>query len=645
MSSHPSLLRASVALALAATLAACGAGQSASSGSIAPVANASVRTPLVIRDAASDNWATVSVKVLSITLNDQNGSTVAAYAPATPTSVNLAQLDQIADLLNGAIPAGTYTGATVVLAANPGDITLIVGEDPDATLGLPAGTTVPADQISINGATGTTGSLQVAINLSFKKAITVGSGTSTPLEIDFNLGHPAFVISHSVTNGTTMYAVSFTGGVVSPHHNRRVTDLVLRHLYGAVASVSTDNTSLTVNREAPTVPVVSPETAVLTGATATVLADATYGTLYYDLDSTPVVPVTVKDFSSLAATLANRQVRIQARYQADGSLIATRIFSSTSFNTVWASPEGHVLRVDANAGKLTVSRENGTPLTLTVDTNTLFVLPNQPANTSIGSGPSFLANLVRGFKVHVTTDPATPTLATLVEIETAAFSGRIANASSASFDLQSFFHRHQDRYTQTLPYISANTANGLDSAGNPISGFKYFEFAYPTQVISGTSAVSSFVAAVGGTVGFGGVAPNIYAQGETHAVWGDPANVTGWSAPWVSLTPSRVPFAFVANGLAGNQFTVTVPGGTTAVTVNVDSTAGEATLVYAVDRSGHDQVSLTPQDITTSAGLSALTAALTSGAPVKLTGIPQADGTLKAYTVMYFTGLTPDDAN
>ena len=96
---------------------------------------------------------------------------------------------------------------------------------------------------------------------------------------------------------------------------------------------------------------------------------------------------------------------------------------------------------------------------------------------------------------------------------------------------------------------------------------------------------------------------------------------------------------------SGNQFTVTVPGGTTAVTVNVDSTPGEATLVYAVDRSGHDHVSLTPQDITTSAGLSALTAALTSGAPVKLTGIPQADGTLKAYTVMYFTGLTPDDAN
>ena len=122
----------------------------------------SVRTPLVIRDAASDNWATVGVKVLSITLNDQNGSTVAVYAPATPTSVNLAQLDQIADLLNGAIPAGTYTGATVVLAANPGDITLIVGEDPDATLGLPAGTTVPTDQISINGATGNPGSQQVA---------------------------------------------------------------------------------------------------------------------------------------------------------------------------------------------------------------------------------------------------------------------------------------------------------------------------------------------------------------------------------------------------------------------------------------------------------------------------------------------------
>jgi hypothetical protein len=644
MNLHQPTIRVVVAATLASALAACGAGQGMSGNSIAPVAAHAARTPLLIRDAASDNWATVGVKVLTITLTQQGGGTVSVYAPATPAMVNLAQLDEIADLMNGAIPAGTYTGATITLAANPGDVSLVVGSDPDSNLGTP-GTAIPSSQISINGVSGATGAQTVAINLTFASPITVSSGGSTPVEIDFNLGHPAFVISHSVVNGATVYAVSFSGGVVSQHHVAHVTDIVLRHLYGSVASVATDNSALTLNRETPTLPIVSPETAVQTGDTETITADATYGTLYYDLDATPVTAVTIKDFSSVATTLPSRQTRIQARYQPDGTLVATRIFVSNTFATVWNSPEGHVLHVDPTAATIDISTETGGRQTLTIDSNTTFVLPNQPAGSSLGTGPSFLSNIVRGFKVHVTPDSTTPTLAKIVEIETAVFNGRIANANSTGFDVQSTFGRHQDRYTKTLPYIAATTANGTDSSGNAITGFDYFEFAYPTQVVSGPNAVTNFVAAVGGSVGFGGSATTIYARGETHAVWGDPSNATGWSAPWVSLTPSPVPFAFVANPIVNGQFTITVPGGTTAVTVDLDSKVGEATLVYSVDRAQDDHISLTPQDITTSSGLAAVTAALTAGAPVKITGIPQADGTLKAYTVMYFTGQQPSDAN
>ena len=45
--------------------------------------------------------------------------------------------------------------------------------------------------------------------------------------------------------------------------------------------------------------------------------------------------------------------------------------------------------------------------------------------------------------------------------------------------------------------------------------------------------------------------------------------------------------------------------------------------------------------MTTADGLAALTAGLAVGAPVKVYGVPQADGTFKAYVLTYFTGVMP----
>lgn len=641
MSSMNLILRAAVTASLVASLAACGGG--GGGASTTPV-GAAVKTPLLIRDAADENWASVGVKVLSIALTQQGGGTVTVYAPTTPATVNLAQLDQVSDLVAGAIPAGTYTGATITLAANPGDVTLTVAQDPEAGFSATPGTTIPASQIIVNGASGASGAQTVAIGVTFEKAVTVTTAQSTPVELDFDLSHPAFVISHAEAGGLTIYTISFNGGPVRHHPLRSVMDLVLRHFYGTVASVAADNASLVLDRETPTLPVASPETAIATGDTATILADATNGTLYYDLDASSTAPTVIKDFSSVASALSGRQVRVQARYQADGSLVATRIFSSASFATVWESPEGHVLRVDAAGSRLVVANETDTPVVLTIDANTNFVLPNQPASSApIGTGPAFLANLRRGFKVHATVDPATPTLAKIVEIQTAAFGGRIQNATTSSFDYQADFRHHGDAYSVTLPYISASTANGTDGSGNPVSGFRYWNFAYPTLVTTSTAtttAESSFVAAVGGTVGFGGVTSPLYARGATHAVWADAAAPTGWSAPWVELVPTKLPLAFVATGPTANAFSVTAPGGTTPVTISYSTTAGSATLVYEVNRS-QNHVSVTPQDITTSAGATALAAGLAIGAPVKISGIPQADGTMKAYVITYFTGSLP----
>jgi hypothetical protein len=343
-------------------------------------------------------------------------------------------------------------------------------------------------------------------------------------------------------------------------------------------------------------------------------------------------------------------LRVEARYQADGSLVATRIFSASDFKTLWRSPEGHVLRVDSVQGSMIVTGEDGTPVTLAVDANTQFVLPNQPSNApAIGSGPSFLSNLKRGFKVHVTVDSSNSALASIVEIETAAFSGQIANPTSSQFDIQADFRHHADAYSVTLPYVSATTVTDVVQNNASVTGFSYWNFAYPTMVVStqaatattaAVDAIQQFIATTSGSVGFGGIWPAVYAMGETHAVWGDAANPTGWAAPWVDLTPAKLPTALVSTLVSGNQFAISAPGGQVPVTIDFDATPGSATLVYGVSRA-NDTISITSQDLTNAAGLAAFTTALALNTPVRVSGIPQADGTIKAYVIIYFTGTHP----
>ncbi|WP_164066347.1 hypothetical protein, partial [Serratia marcescens] len=92
--------------------------------------------------------------------------------------------------------------------------------------------------------------------------------------------------------------------------------------YGKVVSLSSDNSSLTYSKQLPTTPVVTPETATDTGVNVTVLADATNGTLVYDIDTKR--ESTVKSFASVSSALAaGKYVRVATRYQQNGTLVAT----------------------------------------------------------------------------------------------------------------------------------------------------------------------------------------------------------------------------------------------------------------------------------------------------------------------------------
>ena len=639
------LLSVSVAAAL---LAACGGGSSGGSGGALNSAPQSGNVAMLLSDASSEDWATIGVKVLSIALVPQGGGgNVTVYTAPTPAPVvNLVQLDQIAELLgNSTVPVGTYTAAVLTVSGNAGDILLTVAADPEAGFAAAPGTTIPSNQIQVQHTQGSGSNLTVPVKVTFDSPLVVSANQNNALDLEFDLAHPAFLVGHvPAGTGGSIWAVNFNGPV---HHHplHDLARLVLRHTYGSVSAISSDNGSITITKEFPVEPRVNPETAVAGAQSLQILADATNGTLFYDVDAR--TKSVIMNFSNESG-LVGKYVRIAARYQEDGTLVATRIWASSQFNSVWLSPEGHVLHVNAANDVIWVADESGLPVAMTVDANTEFFFrePQNPAADAapIGTGPAFLAskNLVRGFKVHASVvDPlATPLVAQSIDIETAAYDGIISAPTTSGFTYTRNFRMPSDDYVYTLDYIGAASANGTDDTGTAIVGYKWWNFAYPTLLTSGADAVSEFIAATNGGVDFGGTVGAVPSRGVSFATWNDPANGGGWAAAASILLPSILPLGNVATGLVNDAFTMTVVGGATAATVDVSSSSGSATLVYQIDRT-NGIVTVNPVDITTSAGLTQLTDGLMAGTLVKVYGVPQAGGALKAYVLAYFTGDLP----
>jgi hypothetical protein len=74
--------------------------------------------------------------------------------------------------------------------------------------------------------------------------------------------------------------------------------------------------------------------------------------------------------------------------------------------------------------------------------------------------------------------------------------------------------------------------------------------------------------------------------------------------------------------------------------VDLSTVSGSGTLVYQVDRT-NGIVTISAVDITTATGQATITQNLVAGTPVKVFGVPQANATIKAYVVFYYTGTVP----
>ncbi len=665
-----------------AGLAACGSDGSDSMSqpvtSSTPPPNGNVS--MMISDATTEDWATIGVKVLSIALVPQGGgSNVTVYtAPATPPVINLVQLDQLGELIgNASVPVGTYTGAVVTISANRGDVLLTASSDPSSGFAGTPGASVPASEIQIQNAKGVAPNLTVTVPVDFVAPLQVASNANNQLDLEFDLAHPAFLVGRTpIGGGATVWAVNFRG----PLRHHPVADiawLVLRHLYGEVTTAS--GTSMTVSREFPSVPLVSPETYVTGTHSLTIGLDQTAGggTIFYDLDSKPVVPVTISSFAQLSSTLqsalaaGSEQVRVAARYQEDGTLIATRIFASASFDTVWLSPEGHVLHVNPASGLVTVLNDLGQPVDFLVNSSTLiyFRAPQDAladATPISTNGAQFVAggNLVRGFKVHATVDATvSPMVAESIDIETARFDGTISSSSTSSFTYTHDFRTASDDYGSpanpngiTLSYIPDTMANGTSPVpsanGMAVEGYKWWDFAYPVSTFDccGSTAITDWVSATNKAINFGGSIGAVPAYGASFAAWNAAASTPGWAAATSILAPSLLPLGTVLTPLIQSSsanvydFTMTVPGaasGTTA-TIQLSTAADSATLVYQVDYSS-GVLTISPLDITQAANLATLEQSLIAGALVKVYAVPvaNASNTATAYVLVYYAGDLP----
>ncbi len=650
-----SLLRPTLGLSLAAlVLFSVGCGTSSMSSNTNPPPQSQNGTVnLFISDASTGDWATIGVKVLSVSLTPQGGGNdVTIYTAPNPAPVtNLLQLDQLAELIGTpTVPVGTYTKATITVSANSGDVLLTTSNDPETGFAAAASTTIPTSQIQIKNTQGSSGSLTVPIKVTLDSPLVIANSQTAPLDLEFDLSHPAFIVAHvPPTTGTTMWAVNFNAPCRHrPIHN--LARLVLRDSYGTVTGVSTDNTTLTFNKDFPVYPPTNPETEITSSHALSVLADKTNGTLYYDVDAK--TRSTIDDFSTIASTIVGKFIRVTARYQVDGSLTAVRLYASSSFNSVWISPEGHVLHVNTNSNTLVVENELGLPVPVSIDANTLFYF-RTPANAqsdsnSIGQGPAFLSNLVRGFKVHVNVHDAlaSPFVADSVDIQIARYDGTIGSMQANPLNGITYthhFHNINDDYVVTLPYINQATPNGSDPiSGAAITGFKWWNFTFPTIVDSGTNAISDFATATGGAVDFGGTVGPFKAAGESYATWNDTNAPNAWAAPWAILSPTEVPIGLAATAYSSttNSFMIGVLGGNNNITVDLNATTGSATLVYQVDFTS-GIITISPVDITTTAGQNTLSTNLAVNTPVKVYGTPQADGTIKDYVLFYFTGIAP----
>jgi hypothetical protein len=87
-------------------------------------------------------------------------------------------------------------------------------------------------------------------------------------------------------------------------------------------------------------------------------------------------------------------------------------------------------------------------------------------------------------------------------IETARHDGKESAPDTSGFTR--VYRTAAEDYVRTLDYIANAPANGRDDSAGGINGYQWWNFAFPTLLMSGASAIADFTSATDGSAKFGG---------------------------------------------------------------------------------------------------------------------------------------------
>jgi len=491
-------------LALLAWSLACGGKASNPALPSTPGAPATGSASIILTDAPSDQWSAINVVVTKVTLLNKADHTkeVVAFSGSS-AKLNLVDLDSVGELLATApVPVGTYDAMRITI--DPASVSLVKQD----------GTTVPASQVHVAGA-----SVQVALSAD----LVVTSAGSNAVQVDFDLGHPLFLVQ--MPNGDW----SLNLQVKQRPNAANLAKLVFRHRLGTIASASA--TAFVLHADS--------------GNDLTVNVDA--GAWFYDVDA--------KAVGSLAGLVSGKHALVKLRMQADGSLWAVRVWYSAN-PLPEVTPEGHVLGVDPTGKRLLVSTNTGTMRAISIDTDTAFTFQGSQA---LGTGQATLAHVWTGFKVQVEVkDPLqVPLHAKAVDIQRAVDGGVIKEASVTSF-------------TYTHPFAGDRT----HAYANPFTWW-YLGFPGVTSTASG-----DFAAACTG-------AGDVRVKGSSDLVWNTGSSTWDASTAIFEpvVLPQGAISTSYASGQLGFTFTPSSSGlsaGAQTIKINLNTTAGAQPIVLEV---------------------------------------------------------------
>ena len=501
-----SLLAVPALTSLALTVA-CG-GSSSSSATPTPTPVATGATSIILTDAPSDQWSAINVVVTKVTLLNKTDHTkeVVAFQGAT-ASINLVNLDSVGELLATAqIPVGTYDAIKVTI--DKSSVSLVKQD----------GTAVPASQVVVTGDT-----VQVALSAD----LVVTPSGSNVVQLDFDLGHPLFLVQLPNGNWALNLQVKHR-----PNANGMMgmARLGFRHRRGTINSVGA--TSFVLHTDS--------------GNDLTVNVDA--AAWYYDLDA--------KAVGSFAGLAAGKNALVKLRMQTDGSVWAVRVWYSASALPE-VTPEGHVFGVDLTTNRMWVSTNTGAPRAIAIDADTSFTF--QGSNV-LGTSQATLAQVWTGFKVQVEVkDPLqVPMHAKSVDIQRAVDGGQITSASGSSFT-----------------YLHPIAGNRTHAYASP---FTWWYIGFPGLA---STVSADFAAACTG-------AGDVRVKGVSDLVWN--TGTSKWDASTAIFEPVALPQGAISSSYNNGQIGFTFINSTAAsqtITVNLNTTVGmQPAVLEATNQSG-----------------------------------------------------------